>query len=260
MELIEIDRSLDIKESEFIGGEGTYFHDNRRFYKVLFSNVLRDGTKEKKCRFLLEHGPVKELVPLYDLILDEGRFVGHVTRKISQGENVAALLRRQHNFSLFERAIEDCSYRLQRLHQKRIYVHDMHFDNVMYDFDKERTYFVDFDSFGIAGIPSGCTPTAVDLFLKWYHPELNVEYFATDSHFDKFAFYISYLKEIFTLDDKKAFQQLDERKVLDTLETFGFKEEGMHVFESLFTKDPRQLDLPYFHEIKEDVLPKVLCR
>lgn len=257
---MEIDRSLDMEESDFIGGEGTYFYDSRRFYKVIFSPSLKDGTKEKKCKYLLEHEPVKELVPLYDLIFDDDRFVGHVTRRIYHGENVTTILRKGHHFELYEKAVEDCSYRLQRLHQKKIYVHDMHFHNVMYDLEKERTYFVDFDSFGIAGIPSECTPNAVDLFLKCYHPELHVDYFATDAHFDRFAFYISYLKDVFSLDDPKSFQQLNFSHMLQSLEVIGFQKEGLRLFEDLFTKDPRRMDFPYFHEIKEDVIPKELCR
>lgn len=239
-----------LQECKDLGSEARYYHDSHYFYKVFDEDALDLDLKEKKCRWLLEREPIDELLPLVDLIWEEGDFVGHVTRFLPNAIPIYKLWDYgQHSF--YEEAVYQSSLMLERLHKtQQIFVSDMHFGNVLLDQEDGNLYFGDFDSYIINKIPSLLYPDSLDYYFWCYvgKDPRTERSFMDHCQCDKLSFLLSYLDDTMHLPHYFK-HQLD---MLEELEKRNFTKEGLRVFEQILSTNPKTLDLPYFYEIKKE--------
>lgn len=149
------------------GGEAFIYKIDDNHLAKIYKDNINLAEKEKKVKTLIKLKLPKEVVKPIDTIVDDtGKFVGYIMPKVN-GDDFKRLSNKKFvtNKNLTTKDIlqilSSAWKVINEIHKLGIVIGDLNDQNILFNADTKDVYFIDVDSWSVAGIP--CT-VAMDIF------------------------------------------------------------------------------------------------
>lgn len=176
------------------GGEGFIYELDKKSLAKIYKDNVDLAAKKKKVEALIKAKLPKEVVKPTDILTDNhGKFIGYAMPRVSGDDfkrlsNKKFVLNKGITTKDILQMLSAVWRVMQEVHKLNIVIGDLNDQNILFDISTKNVFFIDVDSWSIAGIP--CT-VAMDTFKD---PQLKGSNF--DEGTDTYAFCVLAFKSL----------------------------------------------------------------